>query len=65
VLEFSIDNDFVPKSIHLEDLPRLRKSYLDQARQISSELEKQGKRPYVQDEKNIEELKSFYYIHRA
>lgn len=64
-LEFSIDNDFAPESIHLADLPRLRKSYLDQARQIASELEKQGELPYVQDEKDIEELKSFYYIHRA
>ena len=63
--EFSIDSDFAPKSVNLEDLPRLRKSYLDEAGQIALELEKQGGIPYAQDEKDIEELKSFYYIHRA
>jgi selenocysteine lyase/cysteine desulfurase len=63
--EFSIDNDFAPKSVNIDDLPRLRESYLDQAREIASELEKQGELHYVQDEKDIEELKSFYYIHRA
>jgi len=63
--EFSIDTDFVPKSVNLEDLPRLRKSYLDQARGIALELEKQGEMSFVRDEKDIEELKSFYYIHRA
>ncbi len=63
--EFSLDNDFAPKSVKLEDLPRLRESYLDQAGAIASELEKQGEMPFVQDEKDIEELKSFDYIHRA
>jgi selenocysteine lyase/cysteine desulfurase len=63
--KFSIDLNFAPKSVCLEDLPGLRKSYLDQARQIATELEEQGEAPFVEDEKDIEELKSFYYIHRA
>jgi hypothetical protein len=63
--KFSIDLNFAPKSICLEGLPDLRKSYLDQARQIATELKEQGEVPFVEDEKDIEELKSFYYIHRA
>ncbi len=63
--EFSIDSDFAPKSVNLEGLPRLRKSYIDEAGRIASELERQGDMPYTQDEEDIEELKSFYYIHRA
>ncbi len=63
--EFSVDNDFAPKTVHMEDVPRLRESYLAQARQIALELEKQGEMSFVQDDDDIEELKSFYYIRRA
>ena len=63
--EFSINNDFAPKRMDLVDLPELRESYLKQAEQISSELEKQEEAPFVNDGAEIEELKSFYYIHRA
>jgi selenocysteine lyase/cysteine desulfurase len=62
---FSIDNDFAPKSVDMDELPRLRESYLEQAEQIASELEEQEDRPFIQDTKDIEDLKSFYYIHRA
>jgi len=63
--QFSVDNDFAPKTVHIEDLPKLRKSYLDQALQIALDLEKQQEKPFVRDEEDIEELKSFDYIHRA
>ena len=63
--EFSVYNDFAPKTVNIEDLPKLRESYLNQADQIASELEKHEERSFTQDEKDIEELKSFYYIHRA
>ncbi|MGD8537805.1 MAG: aminotransferase class V-fold PLP-dependent enzyme [Candidatus Aminicenantes bacterium] len=63
--EFSIDNDFAPKTVNMEDLPRLRETYLEQAKRLASELEKQGDMPFARDDKDIEELKSFYYIHRA
>lgn len=63
--EFSIENDFVPKHMNLTDLPKLRASYLTQAEQIASELETQEQGSFVQDDKDIEEMKSFYYIYRA
>lgn len=63
--EFSINNDFAPKRLDLTDLPKLRESYLAQAEQIASELEKQEEAPFVKDSEDIEELKSFYYVHRA
>ena len=63
--EFSVYNDFAPKTVNIEDLPKLRESYLNQADQIASELEKHEEMSFTQDEKDIEELKSFYYIHRA
>jgi len=63
--EFSVDNDFTPRKLDLEDLPRLRKSYLARARHIASELERQEERPFFKDSEDIEDLKSFYYIHRA
>jgi selenocysteine lyase/cysteine desulfurase len=63
--KFSVDNDFAPKSVNMKGLPCLRESYFDQARKIVSELEKQEEMPFVQDEKGVEELKSFYYIHRS
>jgi selenocysteine lyase/cysteine desulfurase len=62
--EFSVDNDFAPKTINMEDLPKLRESYLNQALLIASDLEKQEEIPFVKDEEDIEELKSFDYIHR-
>lgn len=63
--EFSVDNDFAPKTVNMEELPRLRKSYLAQAIQIASELAEQEEIPFVEDDVEIEALKSFYYIHRA
>ncbi len=63
--EFSVYNDFAPKTVNIEDLPKLRESYLNQADQIASELEKREEMSFTQDEKDIERLKSFYYIHRA
>ncbi|MGB3860874.1 MAG: hypothetical protein WBE11_15515 [Candidatus Aminicenantaceae bacterium] len=63
--EFSIKNDFAPKRMDLTDLPKLRESYLTQAEQVASELEKQEEAPFVKDDEEIEELKSFYYIHRG
>ncbi len=62
--EFSIENDFAPKHMNLTDLPKLRASYLTQAKKIVSELETQEEMSFVQDDKDIEELKSFYYINR-
>jgi selenocysteine lyase/cysteine desulfurase len=63
--EFSVDNDFAPKTVNMEDLPKLRESYLTQAEQVVLGLDKQEEMPFAQDEEDIEELKSFYYIHRA
>lgn len=63
--EFSVDNDFAPKRMDLKDLPQLRASYLAQAKQIAWELEKQEEMPFAEDDEDIEELKSFAYIHRA
>jgi selenocysteine lyase/cysteine desulfurase len=63
--EFSVDNDFAPKTGNMKDLPKLRESYLTQAEKVALELDKQEKMPFVQDEEDIEELKAFYYIHRA
>ena len=57
----SINETFQTKKIKLSKLPKLRKLYLKQAEKIALELRKNDEAPYTIDEKEIEDLKYFYY----
>ncbi len=65
VPEFSVENNFRSKKILLAKIPALRRSYIKQAEAIAAELQDQGRINFIQDEKEIEELKLFYYTHKA
>jgi len=65
VPEFSVDNNFRSKKIPLANIPALRRSYIRQAEAIAAELQDQGRINFIQDEKEIEELKLFYYAHKT
>ena len=57
----SINQTFDTKKIKLSKLPKLRLSYLKHAEKIVKELEKNYDINYRKDDKEIEELKYFYY----
>ncbi|MFW6131798.1 MAG: aminotransferase class V-fold PLP-dependent enzyme [Candidatus Aminicenantaceae bacterium] len=61
---FSIDNDFNFKKIDLSRIENHRKFYLQQAQSIVNDLKKEKNLAFFQDEREIEELKFFYYINR-
>jgi len=63
--EFSVDNSFVPDKINAPKIPRLRESYLKEAESLAEELEKEKDAPFIKDDREIEEMKSFYYVHRV
>jgi selenocysteine lyase/cysteine desulfurase len=63
--EFSVDNSFEPDRINRSEIPRLRESYLSEAEALAEELEKEKDAGFIRDDGEIEELKSFYYIHRV
>ncbi len=65
VPEFSVDKNFRSKKIPLAKIPALRKSYIKQAEAIAALLQDQGKINFIQDKKEIEELKLFYYAHKT
>jgi selenocysteine lyase/cysteine desulfurase len=62
---FSVDSQFEPEKISLSAIPRLRESYFQQAEAITKKLEQEKDMPFAEDERDIEDMKSFYYIHRA
>jgi selenocysteine lyase/cysteine desulfurase len=62
--EFSVDQSFEPVRINTSDIPGLRESYLEKAEALAEDLEQEKDLPFIEDEVEIEELKSFYYAHR-
>lgn len=63
--KFSISNNFKPKNIKPSEIPKARESYLTKAGEIAKELKKQGNKCYLTDEKELEEIKKFYYIYKT
>ena len=64
-VEFSVLNSFESTKTALEDIPRLRKSYLEQAEEQAANLAKKKDPGFIRDDEEIEELKVFYYAHKA
>ena len=65
VPEFSVDNSFEPTQIDTSEIPVLRESYLTEAAALAEELAKEKDTHFIEDDREIEELKSFYYVHRS
>ena len=63
VPHLSLDSSFASQEINRADLVELRESYFRQAHQCIEELQAQGPQTFPKDEKNIEQLKYFYYTH--
>jgi len=63
--EFSVDCHFEPQKISPSAISRLRKSCFREAEVLAKKLRQEEDMPFVEDEKDIEDMKSFYYIHRA
>jgi selenocysteine lyase/cysteine desulfurase len=63
--EFSVDQSFEPARVSTAEIPGLRESYLKEAEALAKELEQEKGSPFIEDEREIEELKTFYYVHRA
>jgi hypothetical protein len=60
-----VDSSFEPKKTPFSAIPHLRESYFLEAEAIAKRLEQEKEIPYIEDVQEIEEMKSFYYIHRA
>jgi len=65
VPEFSVDKNFRSKKILLAKIPGQRRLYIKQAEAIAAELQDEDRLNFIQDEKEIEGLKSFYYAHKT
>ena len=61
----SLDKTLQPKKIKLYELPALRASYFKQAVTVAREIKKHARTSFGKDEKEIEELKYFYYLYKT
>ncbi len=61
-LVLSLDEDFSSKSVPMQELPRLRRTYLIQAEQLAERLQREPSPIYKRDTPEIEDLKYFYYV---
>lgn len=59
--DISIETDFNIESIKYADIEKLREEYLKKAKEASEHIEPLYKKDFIRDERNIEELKYFYY----
>lgn len=64
-IDFSIDENFVLKTVKLSKLQILRVSYIKKAEELAVELKKEKEVIFVRDTDEVEEIKFFDYIHRA
>lgn len=60
----SINENFKTKKINLLKLPEMRNFYIEEAEKIAIELKKDFNNSYYEDEKDIEEIKYFYYCNK-
>lgn len=59
--EISIETDFNIESIKYAEIEKLREGYLYTAKEVSEHIAPLYKKDFIKDERNIEELKYFYY----
>jgi len=59
--KISIETDFNIESIKYAEIEKLREEYLKTAKEVSEHIAPLYKKDFIKDERNIEELKYFYY----
>ena len=59
--KINIDSDFDIERIEYSDVENFREEYLKKAKKISDKIEPLYKKDFIKDDRNIEELKYFYY----
>jgi selenocysteine lyase/cysteine desulfurase len=59
--DFSIENSFETKRADLSRIEEIRESYFQKAEKVAMDLKKAKASSFIQDEAEIEALKSFYY----
>lgn len=60
-VELGVENEFQTERLDLKRIDRIRESYFYQAEKRVEDLRTQEPMTFIQDEKEIEELKAFYY----
>ena len=63
ITDLSYDTDYRSKEIDLSQVEKNRQNYLHQAKIAASELQKEKDIIYTADDREVEELKYFYYVH--
>jgi selenocysteine lyase/cysteine desulfurase len=63
-VNLSLENSFKPQAANLKEIKVLRQSYLRDAKEIASQVEKSGFKPFLKDRQDMEELKYFYYVNK-
>jgi selenocysteine lyase/cysteine desulfurase len=63
--KFSLESEFEAPSVDLSKLKKMRAGYFRDARKHARELERIGKTTFIEDRKEIENLKYFYYAQRT
>jgi len=63
-VEFGVENDFQTERLNLQSIEDIRQSCFDQAGKLVDDLMERESPPFVRDDPEIEDLKSFYYCTR-
>jgi selenocysteine lyase/cysteine desulfurase len=63
--ELDLDTGEEGQSVDLSRIRELRAGYFEKARALARSLERAGEPRWLRDPEDIEELKNFYYAHRA
>lgn len=63
--DFSVDEDFEPRTVKLSKLQKLRASYIKKAEELAVELKKEKEVIFARDIDAVEEIKFFDYINKA
>jgi len=63
--DFSLDEDFEPRTFKLSKLQEVRVLYIKKAEELAAELKKEKDVIFVRDTEEIEEIKFFDYVNIA
>ncbi len=64
-IDFSVDEDFEPKTVKLSKLQILRALYIKKAEELAVELKKEKGVIFTRDVDEVEEIKFFDYVNKA
>ncbi len=59
--EIGIETDFKTESIDYAEIEKLREGYFKTAKEVTENIDPVYKKDFIKDDRNIEELKYFYY----